>query len=703
MAEFTETINIDMAKYLYTLDKNQYKEFLNKEDMAGTYQLIKTYLTKMINNKFSTVVQYKYITGKTFGRKFAVRGIQNLPKIIRGALLNGKATDIDLVNAHPNILHYICIKHKIQCPNLFYYINNRNTILCSMVEEIGVSKDQAKEEFIKSINDCKCIRTSFQFLKDYDREMKKIQQKLMEITEYSFIHPYTDKKERNIPGSFINNVMCYYEDLIIQDTTDYITSRNIEILGLFFDGLMIYGEPPPNLLSELNEVIKTKWEYDFKYVYKEHDTSLTIPQDFIFKEIPKNYENVKNEFNKFIAKVGGQYVNTITNQVYKVTELKDTYLHMGYTNNEGERKVFINSWVQNITDDMTIYDAFCVHPKKTLPNMYNLWTPFKYQNCTSEYIQNFNGLNHVLNHLLILCNNDDIVYKFMLMWFAQMFQYPENKSICPIFKSGEGTGKNTLLEFIGAVLGDGKLLETAKPDKDVWGDFNGRMKDAFLVHLSEIDYKKCNDKSSMYSLITDATLMINEKGKNQYTVDSFHRFIGSTNSDAPIYDKAGGRRFLLIQCSDEKKGDAEYFKTLRRYTEDPEVQRTFYDYIMNYECKPNIGEKDIPETEFHNQVREASRDTIELFIEDLIMNNFNEVSFKKSSAELWDEYRCFCDHNNLGCNMSKISFTSKIGHKKITGLSNLGKIWYKKKADRVYEFVVSDIKQRFGIAELMDI
>ena len=207
----------------------------------------------------------------------------------------------------------------------------------------------------------------------------------------------------------------------------------------------------------------------------------------------------------------------------------------------------------------------------------------------------------------------------------------------------------------------------------------------------------------MYSLITDATLVINEKGKNQYTIDSFHRFIGSTNSDAPIYDKAGGRRFLLIQCSDEKKGNLEYFKTLRRYTEDPEVQRTFYDYIMKYECKPNIGEKDIPETEFHNQVREASRDTIELFIEDLIMNNFNEVSFKKSTVELWDEYRVFCDDSRLDSKISKQSFTTKIGLKKITGINNLGAIWYKGKMNRVYEFIVSDIKQRFDIAELRDI
>jgi phage/plasmid-associated DNA primase len=285
------------------------------------------------------------------------------------------------------------------------------------------------------------------------------------------------------------------------------------------------------------------------------------------------------------------------------------------------------------------------------------------------------------------------------MWLAQMVQYPQHKSMCMIYKSGEGTGKNTLIEFIGAILGNGKLFETSKPDKDVWGDFNGKMKDAFLVHLTEIDYKKCADKSAIYNLITDATVTINEKGKNQYTVNSYHRFLGSTNSDYPIFDSTGGRRFLLIECSDEMKGNSDYFTTLRKYTHDPIVQRTFYDYLMNYETKAVITESDIPKTEFHQKIREASKDTMDSFIEDLVMDNYNKTEVKISSLQLWDSFKLFCIGSNVDCKMSKQQFSTRIGMRKITGFNNLGPVWYNGKMNRVFSLDIPALKEHFNIVE----
>jgi len=705
--KFTEVVNADAAKYLYQLKNDEYKKFLKKTDIVGTVKQIKSYLSKMVNNDYTAEIHYNYSGGKSFGRLFADRGVQSLPKIVRGSLLNGIATDIDITNAHPNILKYICDKCNIQCPNLSYYVQNRDTILSAMVDEVGVSRDQAKEYFLKSTNDCKVIKTQFEFLRDYDKELKKIQKKLMTVKEYGFVLPYSETKERNQQGSFINNVMCYYENLILNDTVDFMKDKNIEILGLFFDGLMVYGTHTEDLLTQLNQCIYDKWNYDFKFVFKSHDT-LNIPQDFNFKNILKNYETVKNEFNQYMAKVGGMYVNTITNQVYKSQELKDAFLHIGYDNGDGERKVFINSWITNITDDMTVYDKFGIYPKKGICpcNEYNLWSKFTYEGITDDYQKDTVGLNTILNHIDILCNHQKEVYDFNLMWLAQMVQYPEHKSMCIIYKSGEGTGKNTFISLMGAILGKNKLFETAKPDKDVWGDFNGKMKDAFLVHLTEIDYKRCADKSSIYNLITDETVTINEKGKNQYTVDSYHRFLGSTNSDYPIFDTSGGRRFLLIECSDEKKGDIDYFNTLRKCTHCPIVQRTFYDFLMEYPTKPIISETDIPKTEFHTKIREASKDTMDSFIEDVVTNNYNQTEVKISSNEIWDLFRMFCLDNNCECKMTKQQFSTRIGIRKINGLNNLGKIWYKSRVDRVWSLNIPQLKQHFGIVppvEFIDI
>jgi hypothetical protein len=56
-------------------------------------------------------------------------------------------TDIDMKNAHPTILRYLCSIHKINCPNLEYYIYHRDDI----VREIP----DGKSEFLKSLNNDK--------------------------------------------------------------------------------------------------------------------------------------------------------------------------------------------------------------------------------------------------------------------------------------------------------------------------------------------------------------------------------------------------------------------------------------------------------------------------------------------------------------------------------------------------------------------
>ena len=69
----------------------------------------------------------------------------------------------------------------------------------------------------------------------------------------------------------------------------------------------------------------------------------------------------------------------------------------------------------------------------------------------------------------------------MKMWIAQMIQYPEIKSVCPVLISEDGAGKNTILEFLKRMLGEKKVMETTKPQDEVCGHFNSKMQDAFLL------------------------------------------------------------------------------------------------------------------------------------------------------------------------------------------------------------------------------
>ena len=53
----------------------------------------------------------------------------------------------------------------------------------------------------------------------------------------------------------------------------------------------------------------------------------------------------------------------------------------------------------------------------------------------------------------------------------------------------QGCGKNTILHLIRKIIGEENFFECEDPCRDVWGSFNSKMKDCFLVNLDELSKK----------------------------------------------------------------------------------------------------------------------------------------------------------------------------------------------------------------------
>ena len=178
---------------------------------------------------------YDFYSDKDYeyeSRLYCGNSIQSLSCAIRGFLCNGLMTDIDMKNAHPVILLYICKLHNIQCPELTNYVLNRDRILY----EYGGERDIAKTKFLKSMNDGhECHKREKKILKLFDREMKLLQ-KLIPSQHYPDIYESVpnDKKQINWCGSALNRVLCNYENKILTICHEYLTI----ILKLLFQCLM---------------------------------------------------------------------------------------------------------------------------------------------------------------------------------------------------------------------------------------------------------------------------------------------------------------------------------------------------------------------------------------------------------------------------------------------------------------------------------
>jgi putative DNA primase/helicase len=191
----------------------------------------------------------------------------------------------------------------------------------------------------------------------------------------------------------------------------------------------------------------------------------------------------------------------------------------------------------------------------------------------------------MLTHILILCGRDKVVYDYFIKWIAHAIQFPEQKcGVAPVFISGEGAGKGSLISLLRKMLGERKVLETTSPERDVWGQFNPQMVDSFIININEVSKKNLQDSyGRIKALITDASLTVNMKGLSQFETKSYHRFVLTTNNEEPINTASGDRRFFVVRSSDELIGNKAYFTRFNELLESVSLVKHCYEYFKNLE------------------------------------------------------------------------------------------------------------------------
>jgi len=279
--EYLEKVNPIACHYLYEMKYNEFKELVkgntslkNESDRKKQFDLIHYLALDFIKNDYRMTRKYKYPSGYN-GRLTSGKSIQFLKKIFRGCLLKGLTTDVDMKNAHPVILEYICKLNNIDCPNLAYYNTNRDKILSEFA-----NREQGKSLYLNSVNNNKiCKKEKNNTFKKFDAEMKEIQSQIIKIKDYEQIINTADSNNDNFEGSSINRVLCYFENKILQVVIKYLKSNQIEINVLMFDGLIVWGDFYNNreLLVEIEKIVESEFEgLNMCFDYKEHDTTIDL-------------------------------------------------------------------------------------------------------------------------------------------------------------------------------------------------------------------------------------------------------------------------------------------------------------------------------------------------------------------------------------------------------------------------------------------
>lgn len=423
------------------------------------------------------------------------------------------------------------------------------------------------------------------------------------------------------------------------------------------------------VLGLMNHILKTDgWDmkFELKPITKFYDIEFAPPphapksakelkEEFKLQQLEFNERLKEEETQKLIEKKGKMYSAYLAmKKTFELTHCKiinkasfmqnddkkyfmrtkkqmiEAYEHLVYysfTNEVGDvvNIHFIQEWIKD--PSIKKYTDVGVFPnnEKCPKDFLNMWIPFEMERNRFEGPVVEDALDFILNHLKILCDRNEVIYDYFILWIAQMIQHPEFKSTCPILIGKQGGGKGTFMELMKKLLGDEKVLITAQPDKYVWGNFNTLMASAFLVGLDEMTKSMTTVAVEFIkSLITESKIYINDKGHSAYELKSFHHFMMMTNKeDGGITTEKDDRRKLMIRISDEMVGNLDYFDKFYAYLDDPVTMRIVYDYFKSMADVPTKLPPP-PGTEYQDNLKSLTESPYTRWLKEFVMHSFDE-------------------------------------------------------------------------------
>lgn len=321
------------------------------------------------------------------------------------------------------------------------------------------------------------------------------------------------------------------------------------------------------------------------------------PNDYQVQKIyfERDHFKLKNPVC-FIREVGGK-IQTMNENDLKVL-YRNRYCH---SEEDDESCLFINKWLADPI--IRTYERIVFKPGKEVEyGEYNLFTGFP-----TPKVQ---GDISVMQDLLWnLSGKNKEVFEYIENYFAHLIQKPGEKSkVCLIFSTErQGAGKDTPLDALGKIIGEDYFFNTGDAENQVFCRFNGHLQKTLLLKLEEISFdvtKKADSK--LLNLITATTQSYESKGRESINLDDYKRVVMTTNKSIPVNIPESDRRFVLVNSSEDRVGDHEYWNHVYKELEKPETLQAYHYYLATKDISM-WSPKNRPITDYYKEVKLALR------------------------------------------------------------------------------------------------
>lgn len=335
-----------------------------KEQIDIDLNLLERFRKSIKSDKGFHYIDVEY-TRDSYGRFYAKNNVslQTLWGEARNTLLDkDRYIDFDIHNCCPQILKEITDDLHLKNDNLTYYCNNRNKCLNDIMKDMNISKNNAKNLFIRllfggSLNtfikdmiydepdfnaDFKC-----KWIHDLFKEMDHINDFFLNYkgsTAFNHLRTFVMKKKKdnlfqgikkdNIKGSLLATLLFTIENHINHIATQYIKKyKGLSVDASIHDGfhIRLYNSlKKPNDFSFSEDDKNELCNEVSKYILQETGLHLT----FTIKDFNENYDNAIEYMKKNITyHINGQtYKSYDKISLYGGEELTVDYINHGVKN-----------------------------------------------------------------------------------------------------------------------------------------------------------------------------------------------------------------------------------------------------------------------------------------------------------------------------------------------------------------------------------
>ena len=592
--KMNEMIDLNNVKYLLSLNNaelgqyidpyNKYGEKRTKEDIQQYLSGIKKYLSK-INDDELTEREVPYCIKGCNRLYHSGTGfvLQQLACDYRNFIINQGCRDYDMKNAHPTILLKLTIDAGLPHIMLKNYVENRQIFL----EENEVDKQQV----LRLLNQDKPKKQNGT-LQLLVAEVLQNKKKLIEKHKNK-LNKKRKKNMKNPNSSAISNILCYYENMLLHRVIDAGISVSIPM----YDGFIA----PPDTEVDINELNALTQDYGIIWTNKELETPFELEE---FEEV-KSYKTMKEQFEKEVQYIMDLNIYKRRSEIdgewktYTTEKIKSAYKKWRGSKMTAKGEVpcdFFDVWLED--PERLDYERCEFEPygreENSHPLVFNLFRGWENEEAedTGDFEKWF-----IEDYLKIFCKGKEDVVEYILNYIAHIVQYPErNPKVAIVLKGYEGTGKDSLIDFIQFLIGQ-RYIYRVKGMSEVFGDWNDHLADKLILSMNEVSGKDgVNFEEDLKEQITKDTLNVREKFVSSYNVGMYWRMFVLSNNDSPIQYSPTDRRFLMIEIADALMGNNEFWKSYHSNIRDKQKMSEAYTYFMNrdIECW-NI--KNIPITE----------------------------------------------------------------------------------------------------------